>query len=91
MSELRDLLRIALESEDADFREGQEEAILAALNPPHRALVVQATGWGKSMVYFLATKVLREKERGPTLVISPLLALMRDQKAASLRIKSRST
>lgn len=86
MKALRDILRIALDSEDAEFREGQEESILAALRPPHRALVVQATGWGKSMVYFVATKVLRDQGRGPTLVVSPLLALMRDQKAAALRL-----
>ena len=46
-----------------------------------RTLVVQRTGWGKSLVYWLATRVLRDRGQGPTLVISPLLALMRDQLA----------
>jgi ATP-dependent DNA helicase RecQ len=79
MNHLLDLLRQALNNRDAEFREGQLEAISAILESPFRALVVQATGWGKSMVYFLATKVLREQGKGPTLVISPLLSLMRNQ------------
>src|SRR5438105_3289811 len=47
--------------------------------PPARLLVVQKTGWGKSVVYFLATRLLREHGRGATLLVSPLLALMRNQ------------
>jgi hypothetical protein len=50
--------------------------------------VVQATGWGKSAVYTAATAAtaaLRELGVGPTLVVSPLLALMRDQIAAASR------
>ena len=65
--------------ENAKFREGQKEAIEAVVNGK-RTLVVQKTGWGKSLVYFLATKLLKEKERdGITLIISPLLALMNNQ------------
>ena len=65
--------------ENAEFREGQKEAIDAVVNGK-RTLVVQKTGWGKSLVYFLATKLLKEKKRdGITLIISPLLALMNNQ------------
>ena len=64
--------------EKAEFREGQREAIEAVLDNK-RLLVVQKTGWGKSLVYFLATKVLRGRKRGFTLIISPLLALMHNQ------------
>ncbi len=63
----------------ADFRPGQWEAIEKLVAGRHRVLVVQHTGWGKSLVYFLATKLLREQGAGPTLLISPLLALMRNQ------------
>ena len=63
----------------ADFRPGQLEAIEALVDRDSRLLVVQATGWGKSVVYFIATKLLRESGSGPTILISPLLSLMRDQ------------
>ena len=63
----------------ATFREGQEEAISGLVEGNGRLLVVQKTGWGKSAVYFIATKLLREANRGPALLISPLLALMRNQ------------
>lgn len=63
----------------ADFRPGQWEAIEAVAIHKKRALVVQRTGWGKSLVYFLATKLLRGQGAGPTLLISPLLSLMRNQ------------
>ena len=61
------------------FRPGQWEAIEALVVHKQRILVVQRTGWGKSLVYFLATKLLREQGAGPTLLISPLLSLMRNQ------------
>lgn len=61
----------------AEFRDGQLEAIEALLRPGARLLVVQKTGWGKSVVYFVATRLLRD--RGPALIVSPLLALMRNQ------------
>lgn len=63
----------------AQFHEDQWEAIDACLNNIGNTLVVQRTGWGKSAVYFTATKLLRSRGAGPTLVISPLLALMRNQ------------
>jgi ATP-dependent DNA helicase RecQ len=64
---------------EAAFREGQWEAIEAVVNKTQRLLVVQRTGWGKSLVYFLATRLLRNQGKGPSLLISPLLALMRNQ------------
>jgi ATP-dependent DNA helicase RecQ len=63
----------------AIFHEGQLEAIDALAGERKRALVVQRTGWGKSAVYFIATRLLRDEGAGPTLLISPLLALMRNQ------------
>ena len=74
----RELLAAAV-GRDADFRPGQLEAISALVDDRARVLVVQATGWGKSLVYFLATRLLRESGAGPTILISPLLSLMRDQ------------
>lgn len=69
----------------ATFREGQLEAIESLVDKQQRVLVVQRTGWGKSAVYFVSTKLIRESGGGPTLIISPLLALMRDQVAAAER------
>jgi ATP-dependent DNA helicase RecQ len=63
----------------ASFRPGQLEAIRAIAADRRRALVVQRTGWGKSAVYFIATRLLRVQGAGPTLLVSPLLALMRNQ------------
>jgi ATP-dependent DNA helicase RecQ len=63
----------------ATFREGQREAIDALVDDRRRVLLVQRTGWGKSAVYFIATRLLRDRGAGPTLLISPLLALMRNQ------------
>ena len=69
----------------ARFHDGQLEAILALVDEHRRTLVVQRTGWGKSAVYFIATALLRRRGAGPTLLVSPLLALMRDQVAAAAR------
>ncbi len=80
------LLRQALNNPNADFRDGQWEAIVALIQEQARLLVVQRTGWGKSLVYFLATRLLRDSGAGPTLLISPLLALMRNQIAAAQRL-----
>jgi ATP-dependent DNA helicase RecQ len=76
------LMRQALNNPNADFRDGQWEAIEDLLLNKSRLLVVQRTGWGKSLVYFLATRLLRDQGFGCTLLISPLLALMRNQIAA---------
>lgn len=70
---------------DADFRDGQFEAIEALVDRRARVLVVQRTGWGKSAVYFVATALRRAAGAGPTVIISPLLALMRDQIGAAER------
>jgi ATP-dependent DNA helicase RecQ len=75
----------ALAGPDAEIRPDQLAAIEALVVDRRRALVVQRTGWGKSAVYFLATALLHERGAGPTLVVSPLLALMRDQIAAARR------
>jgi ATP-dependent DNA helicase RecQ len=83
------LLHQAL-GENAAFRDGQLEAILAAVDERARVLVVQRTGWGKSLVYFLATRILRDRGSGPTLLISPLLSLMRDQLLMAGRIGVRA-
>jgi ATP-dependent DNA helicase RecQ len=79
------LLRTLLGPE-ADFRRNQWEAIEALAQQRRRVLVVERTGWGKSVVYFLATKLLREAGAGPTLLISPLLTLMRTQLHLARRI-----
>ncbi len=76
--------------EDKDFRPGQWEAIEAVASKKQRTLVVQRTGWGKSLVYFLATKLLREQGSGPTVLISPLLSLMRNQIEMAGRIGIRA-
>jgi len=70
---------------EADFRDGQYEAIEALVDRRERVLVVQRTGWGKSAVYFVATALRRAAGAGPTVIVSPLLALMRDQIAAAQR------
>jgi ATP-dependent DNA helicase RecQ len=75
----RQLLILGTGQPDASFREGQEEAIAHVVDGRGRLLLVQKTGWGKSNVYFIATKLLRETGTGPALLISPLLALMRNQ------------
>ncbi len=67
---------------DAQFRDGQYEAIEATLIN-HRTLLVQRTGWGKSLVYFTCTKLLREDGNGVTVVVSPLLVLMQNQMEAA--------
>ena len=78
-------LRRGIGNPAADFREGQWEAIDGVLHN-RRQLVVQRTGWGKSMIYFLAASFLREEGRGMTLLVSPLLALMRNQIEAARRV-----
>ncbi len=85
LEEGRTALRALVGSDAADFREGQWEAVHALVAERGRVLVVQRTGWGKSAVYFVATALLRARGRGPTLIVSPLLALMRDQVGAAAR------
>ena len=78
-----ELLRKGSGIPTAEFRDGQREAIQELVEGSKRLLVVQKTGWGKSFVYFIATKLLRENGGGPAILISPLLALMRNQIAAA--------
>jgi ATP-dependent DNA helicase RecQ len=73
----------AMAGPQARPRADQTAAVAALVEPQARVLVVQATGWGKSAVYWAATSALRATGRGPTLIVSPLLALMRDQVAAA--------
>lgn len=70
---------------DAQFHPGQLEAIELVV-AGRKSLIVQKTGWGKSLVYFIATRILREEGAGPTLIISPLLALMENQIEAAKRV-----
>lgn len=84
------LLWVGSGNADTSFRDGQEEAILHIVEAKGRLLVVQKTGWGKSFVYFIATKLLREAGAGPALLISPLLALMRNQIVAAERMGVRA-
>ncbi|TGJ94699.1 recombinase RecQ, partial [Actinotalea fermentans ATCC 43279 = JCM 9966 = DSM 3133] len=78
-------LRTLVGREDAALRDDQWLAIEALVAFRRRALVVQRTGWGKSAVYFVATSLLRSRGAGPTVIVSPLLALMRDQISAAAR------
>src|SRR6476660_3757637 len=75
----------ALAGDGAHLRDDQERAVQALCEPASRVLVVQATGWGKAAVYWSATAIRRSDGAGPTLVVSPLLSLMRDQVAAAQR------
>jgi ATP-dependent DNA helicase RecQ len=85
-----DRLQILTDDPDAEFRPDQLEAIRDVVVDRARVLCVQRTGWGKSAVYFVATALLREAGAGPTLIVSPLLALMRNQIAAAERLGLRA-
>ncbi|RWA16241.1 DEAD/DEAH box helicase [Mycolicibacterium brumae] len=75
----------ALAGPGARLRDDQRRAVAALLEPSARVLVVQATGWGKSAVYWAATAIRRDEGAGPALIVSPLLSLMRDQVVAAGR------
>lgn len=83
-------LRAAMSSTTIDFRDGQWEAIDHIVNQRGKVLCVQRTGWGKSMVYFVSAKLMRAQGAGVTLIISPLLALMRNQIEAANRLNLRA-
>src|SRR3954465_14109431 len=89
LTDLDQLLR-DLAGPDATWREGQREAIEDLVVGNKRVLCVQRTGWGKSAVYFIATALLRRAGAGPTVLISPLLALMRNQIDAARRLGLRA-
>lgn len=82
----QELLQTALANPTAEFRDGQWEAIDALVNHRQKLLVVQRTGWGKSSVYFISTKIFRDRGMGPTIIVSPLLALMRNQIESAARL-----
>ena len=86
-TEAQALLRVAMTNPEADFRDGQWEAIDHIVNQRGKVLCIQRTGWGKSMVYFVAAKLMRAQGHGVTLIVSPLLALMRNQIEAASRLK----
>ena len=85
-----ELLRTGTGIADATFRRGQEEAVRHVVEGRGRLLVVERTGWGKSFVYFIANRLLREAGRGPALLASPLLSLMRNQIEAARRMGVRA-
>ena len=80
------LLRATLEDSEAGCRQWQWGAIHGAAIQRRKCLIIQRTGWGKNIAYFLATRILRDQGAGPTLVVSPLLALMRNQIEAARRL-----
>ena len=88
--EILNALRLLTDNPKSEFRDGQREAIEAVAVRGERVLLVQRTGWGKSAVYFISTRFLRDQGLGPTLLISPLLALMRNQIAAARRLRLRT-
>ena len=90
-SEAHDRLRALTANRLSTFRPGQLEAIERLVLQRKRVLLVQRTGWGKSAVYFIATRLLRDRGAGPTLLVSPLLALMRNQIEAAQRMGVRAT
>lgn len=84
------LLQTSVSDSKAQFREGQWEAIDALVNRRRKLMVVQRTGWGKSSVYFISTRILRDRGAGPTVIVSPLLALMRNQIESAKRLGIRA-
>jgi ATP-dependent DNA helicase RecQ len=88
--DLVDELLERLAGPGARFRQHQREAIAELVERRARVLCVQRTGWGKSAVYFIATALLRARGAGPALIVSPLLALMRNQIAAAERLGVRA-
>lgn len=88
--EAQQLLKTALANPAAEFRDGQWEAIDALVNRRQKLLVVQRTGWGKSSVYFISTRIFRDRGMGPTIIVSPLLALMRNQIESAQRLGIRA-
>ena len=84
------LLQTAVGDPKVRFRPGQWEAIYALVNHRRKLMVVQRTGWGKSLVYFISTRILRDRGSGLTVLVSPLLALMRNQIEAANRLGIRA-
>ncbi|EHQ44516.1 RecQ family ATP-dependent DNA helicase [Myroides odoratus] len=80
------LLRKSLNNPNAQFRDDQWESIQKLTTAKEKLLVIQRTGWGKSLVYFISTRILRDQGKGPSIIISPLLALMRNQIESAKRL-----
>ncbi len=80
------LLRTAINNPQAEFHDSQWEAIDALVNRQQKLLVIQRTGWGKSSVYFISTRIFRDRGKGVTIIVSPLLALMRNQIESARRL-----
>ena len=89
-ADARVLLRRLTGDLDSEFRDDQLDVIRGLVQDRKRILLVQRTGWGKSAVYFIATRMLRDQGAGPTLLVSPLLALIRNQIEAAHRIGIRA-
>lgn len=89
-SEAERLLKAALNDPCATFHPGQWEAISALAYENRKLLLVQRTGWGKSAVYFITTRILRDRGMGPTVILSPLKALMRNQVVGAQRLGIRA-
>ena len=89
--EALELLRKLTGDPTSEFRPDQVDVIRRLVGDRQRVLLVQRTGWGKSAVYFIATRMLRDRGAGPTLLVSPLLALMRNQIEAADRMGVRAT
>ena len=89
-SEAERLLKAALNDPNATFHPGQWEAISALAHENRKLLLVQRTGWGKSAVYFITTRILRDRGMGPTVILSPLKALMRNQVVGAQRLGIRA-
>ncbi len=83
-------MKRAVGDPSARFRNGQWEAIDALVNQRRKLLLVQRTGWGKSAVYFISTRILRDQGRGVTVIVSPLIALIDNQKTAAKRYRVRA-
>lgn len=89
-AEARVLLRKLTGDTYSEFRDDQLDVICGLVEEGRRILLVQRTGWGKSAVYFIATRMLRDRGAGPTILVSPLLALMRNQIDAARRMGIRA-
>src|SRR3954466_15689158 len=84
------LLRTLTGDPTSEFRPEQLDVIRMLVGERKRVLLVQRTGWGKSAVYFIASRLLRDRGAGPTILVSPLLALMRNQIEAAERMGVRA-
>lgn len=85
-TDAENFLQIAVDDSNAQFRDSQWEAIDALVNHRQKLMVIQRTGWGKNSMYFISTRIMRDQDAEPTVIVSPLLALMRNQTEATNRL-----